>query len=93
MKDDIGYVKEKFGTAVVHMTGPEDFSRRVAKAWVEIYPVTAESFEDRELRTDFEWLQSKLNQFGVGDREKARATDAECDEVRKRILKIHALLE
>lgn len=74
------------------MTGPEEFSRRVAKAWTEIHPVEAESFEDEELRADFEWLMSKMPRFAVGDGERAKATDAECEAVRQRILKIHALL-
>jgi hypothetical protein len=92
MKDDVQYVREKFGTAIVLMTGPDEFSRRVAKAWTEIYPVKAESFEDDELRADFEWLMSKMPQFAVGDGERAKATETECEAVRQRILKIHALL-
>jgi len=94
MRDnDTEYAREKFGTAISLMTGPEEFSRRVAKGWTEIAGLEETyEFESEELQHDFDWLMSKRAQFAVGDGAQAKATAEECDQVRHRIMKIHALL-
>lgn len=87
------YAVSKFGEAVGMMTGPEAFAVRVAAAWSQIAVLKdMYRFENADLQGDFDWLMSKRSQFGVGDRMRAKATDAECDEVRHRILKIYGLL-
>jgi hypothetical protein len=75
------------------MTGPEPFAVRVAAAWTEISVLDDGEFHfyDRALQSDFEWLMGQMSRFAVGDRMPARASDAECDAVRSRILKINAL--
>jgi hypothetical protein len=91
-KSDV-YAKSKFSTAVALMTGPEPFAVRVAAAWTEISVLDDREFEfsNPELQSDFEWLMAQVRTFAVGDRMRAKATDAECDAVRSRILKINAL--
>lgn len=93
MKKSDVYAKTKFSTAVALLTGPEPFAVRAAAAWVEIAVLDDGEFRfsDPELQAEFEWLMEQRGKFAVGDRMAAKATDAECDAVRSRILQINAL--
>jgi hypothetical protein len=85
------YVRSKFSVAVGFLAGPESLCRRVVKAWTEIAVVEPESLKDSSVRTDFEWILSK-QQFAVIEGLDPKATEAECEEVRQRIMKIEAQL-
>jgi len=88
------YAKSKFSIAAEFLAGPESLCIRAAKAWTEVSVLKGDyEFKNPELQGDFDWLMSKMEQFAVGDGMKPKATDVDCDEVRKRILKINALFE
>jgi hypothetical protein len=85
MKKPERYVRQKFIDAMGAMSGNEAFPRRVMKAWNEIYVLTAEDFDDDELREHYEFI--------LGHRIKADSSEAESEEVRKRIVRIFLELE
>jgi hypothetical protein len=51
----------------------------VVKAWTEIAYVEPESFKDKGLRADFEWIISK-QQFAVIEGVDPKATEEECEK-------------
>lgn len=72
------------------LAGPESLCMRVSKAWTEVSSLEAtHEFEDEEMEEDFDWLMSKMEQFAVGDGQPPKASDAECEEVRQRIVKMY----
>ena len=85
MKKPERYVREKFINAASQMTGNESFQRRVMNAWGEIHVLTPEDFDDLELREQYEWIVKK--------RVTLDSTDGECEDVRKRIIRIFLTLE
>lgn len=91
MKHDIAYLRQKFSVGTGFLNGRGALCLRVVKAWTEISSLNAEDFDDPQLRDDFEWINAKT-QFAVIDGVRPQATDAECEEVARRIQKIHGAL-
>lgn len=84
------YAKSVFSIAIGFLAGPESLCVRVSKAWTEVSSLEAtHKFEDEEMQEDFDWLMSKMEQFAVGDRQRPRAADGECEQVRQRLVKMY----
>lgn len=91
MRNPPSYLRQKFSIAGAFLKGRQSLPIRVVKAWTEISPLNEEDFDDKELRSDFEWIMSKI-QFAVIDGVRPKATTAECEEVARRIEKIRRAL-
>lgn len=85
MKKPERYVRQQFINAVTKMTGNESFQRRVMNAWSEVLVLVPVDFDDPELREHYEFI--------ARNRVMLDSTDAECEEVRKRVVEIFLKLE
>jgi hypothetical protein len=83
------YVQQKLEIGVSFLNGGRDsLGKRVRRAWEEISVLDAKDFKNADIRSDYEYLQSRRELYVI-EGQTPKLSDAEMDDVRQRIQRIH----